>query len=177
MPQKKNIGRMYKSMDRGPYTYLFSKNKRLVWSQERKLKIHQQGNLQKWPDFQYRVQMKAKERGLIVESAVESARVATFRSLTRIMSRSAFGFKIVSRAHHLIRHHKLGTTAGADRLSSGMRKSFSPVYARGIRMEQGGILAQVRCDSLADTIRVKQLLRKKFGPRIPLKLSPSWSKI
>ena len=175
MALKNNMGRMYRRMDRMPYTYIYSKNRRITWSHERKLKVHDQG-AKLFTDLPYVVVLRARTRGVVVEASVEAARVAVYRALTKNFGKLGFSLRVLRRAHHLCRHHKLGTQAGADRLSSGMRQSFSPVYARAVRLEENDGLFQVRIAHENQLALVKQLLTKKCGVRLPLDKYISWSK-
>ena len=80
------------------------------------------GNLQ--GKFAYRVDLCTKEVMQVRDNALESARLATNRTMEKAIGKSGFRLQIRVYPHHVLREHALASGAGADRFSSGMAHSF-----------------------------------------------------
>jgi large subunit ribosomal protein L10e len=90
------------------------------------------GNTKK--KFEKQVDLCSKERIQIRHNALESTRVGVNRRLAKALGNN-YHFKLRVYPHHILRENKALTGAGADRMSSGMKKSFGKAM---------GVSAQVK---------------------------------
>ena len=79
------------------------------------------GNLKK--EFPTKVMLVSKETIQIRHNASESARLCVVRRLNKVLGKN-YHFQIRSYPHHVLRENKMITGAGADRMQTGMQKSF-----------------------------------------------------
>ena len=73
------------------------------------------------------VQLKVKEPIQIRHNAIESARQSSNRVLEKLLGKTEYHMKIRKYPHHFLRENPLASGAGADRMSTGMKKSFGKV--------------------------------------------------
>jgi large subunit ribosomal protein L10e len=78
-----------------------------------------------------------KESCQIRHTALEAARIAANRYISR--TAGSQNYKLVVRVypHHILRENKQATGAGADRVSQGMRKSFGKNVGTAARVKPG----------------------------------------
>jgi large subunit ribosomal protein L10e len=104
------------------------------------------GNLQE--DFPVKLSLLVKEPVQIRHTALEAARVAANRYLLKVLGRTNFYLKLRVYPHHVLRENKQATGAGADRVSSGMRRAFGKAVGTAAQVHPGqriftlGILPQ-----------------------------------
>ncbi|MEI6731613.1 MAG: 50S ribosomal protein L16 [archaeon] len=92
----------------------------------------------------YKVSMVAEQYVQIRDNALEASRML----LHKLMEEKAIGnyfMRISVHPHHLIRENKLGSVAGADRVSTGMTQSFGVVIGRSALVKAGTVLFFVTC--------------------------------
>ncbi len=75
-------------------------------------------------NFEYDLHLISKSSIQIRQEAMESARQASVRKLERGLGKTGFHFKIRKFPFHILRENPLAAGAGADRMSTGMQKSF-----------------------------------------------------
>ncbi len=99
----------------------------------------------------------------IRHNAIESARMTTNRHLERNLAKEFF-FKIRIYPFHVLRENALASGAGADRLSTGMKKSFGKSVGSAARVKEGQVLMEVRVNKDKVKIAKEALARaaKKF---------------
>lgn len=97
---------------------------------------YEMGDLKK--KFGYRIDINSKEAIQVRHNALEAARKSSNRFLEKKAGKLGFKLKIRVFPHHILRENPLATGAGADRMSTGMKKSFGkPVgLAAQVRPEQ-----------------------------------------
>ena len=93
------------------------------------------GNLQ--DDFPVNLTLVVKEPCQIRHTALEAARVAANRYLLKQCGRTGFHLKLRVYPHHVIRENKQATGAGADRVSSGMRRAFGKAVGTAAQVVAG----------------------------------------
>jgi large subunit ribosomal protein L10e len=93
------------------------------------------GNLQE--EFKLKLSLVVKEPCQIRHTALEAARVAANRYLLKQIGRADFHLKLRVYPHHVIRENKQATGAGADRVSSGMRRAFGKAVGTAAQVEAG----------------------------------------
>ncbi|MFH1439198.1 MAG: 50S ribosomal protein L16 [Candidatus Woesearchaeota archaeon] len=98
-------------------------------------------------------------------NGIESARLTCNRYLEKNLGKNGFHFKIRVYPHHIIKENPLATGAGADRMSTGMKKAFGKPI---------GVAAQVRKNQPIFSVGVEKQHKehaKKALERIKYKLS------
>lgn len=88
-------------------------------------------------DFPVRVTLVAEEAVQIRDVALEAARLAAGKYMSKIAGASNFKLKIRIYPHHILREHKMAVGAGADRISQGMRRAFGKPVGRAARVFPG----------------------------------------
>lgn len=95
-------------------------------------------------DFPVTITMKVKEPCQIRHTALEAARIACNRVLSKMAGASNYHMKIRVYPHHVLRENKLATGAGADRISSGMRAAFGKAVGTAARVQSGQAIITIR---------------------------------
>ncbi len=96
-------------------------------------------------EFPIELSLRIKEACQVRHTALEAARVAANRLLTKKAGPTTYHFKLRVYPHNVLREHKMATGAGADRVSGGMRAAFGKAV---------GTAARVSADQVIMTIRV-----------------------
>lgn len=94
-------------------------------------------------DYEVEVALKAKQRILIRDKALESLRINVNRLLQKKVGGNNYYFIIVLHPHHVLRENKMMTGAGADRLQEGMRRAFGKPIGRAAKAEAGQAILKV----------------------------------
>ncbi len=81
-----------------------------------------QGNQHK--EFKYTLYLVSKEALQIRHNAIESARQTANKVLDKKIGKLNYFFKYRIYPHHILRENPLASGAGADRMSTGMKKAF-----------------------------------------------------
>jgi large subunit ribosomal protein L10e len=81
----------------------------------------------------------------IRHNAMEAARMTSNRLLERTIGK-AYHLRIKMYPHHILRENALASGAGADRLSTGMKKSFGKAVGSAARIKFGQTLMELRID-------------------------------
>ncbi|MBU1199005.1 MAG: 50S ribosomal protein L16 [Nanoarchaeota archaeon] len=102
------------------------------------------GNLQK--KFQYTIVVNSKDAIQVRHNAIEAARKTANRVLEKKAGKSGFMLKIRIYPHHILRENPLASGAGADRMSTGMKKSFGKPIGLAAQIKPGQTLFEVNVD-------------------------------
>ena len=100
-----------------------------------RLRQFEMGN--KTATFPVKVTLVAKEAVQIRDTALEAARIAANKFISRRVGSSNYFLKVRIYPHHVIREHKMAVGAGADRISQGMRKAFGKPVGLAARVFPG----------------------------------------
>ncbi len=92
------------------------------------------GTLDKDDSFPVVLSLKVKNRVQVRHTAIEAGRIAANRVLNKLGSEN-YHFKVRAYPHVVLRENKLATGAGADRVSSGMRRAFGKTVGTAARLE------------------------------------------
>ncbi|MHC1635956.1 MAG: 50S ribosomal protein L16 [Candidatus Methanospirareceae archaeon] len=122
-----------------------------------KITIFDMGNLNK--EFPVSLSLIAKEACQIRHNALEAARVSANRYLMKEVGRMNFHLKVRVYPHQVLREHKLAVGAGADRVSSGMRKAFGRAVGTAARVKSGQKVMSVEVDE-HNVEKAKEALRR-----------------
>jgi len=93
-------------------------------------------------DYDFKLELRAKERVQIRHNALEAARVAANKNLSEIGEGNYYLFVKVY-PHIVLRENKMIATAGADRLQEGMRRAFGKPIGLAARVEVDDIILEI----------------------------------
>jgi large subunit ribosomal protein L10e len=100
-------------------------------------------------------------------NAIESARLTCNRYLEKHLGKGAFHFKIRVYPHHVIKENPLATGAGADRMSTGMKKAFGKPIGVAAQIKKGQIVFSVGVEKQYKDIAKHSL--KRITYKLPFK--------
>ena len=109
-------------------------------------------------DYEICVGMITKRSRRISHFTLEAIRITVTRRLQDALGKEGFHLRVRIHPYDTYREHAMMAFAGADRLSSGMRKSFGRPVGRCARVAAGQLLMEVGCDLKAITV-VKEAFR------------------
>ncbi|MBW2967281.1 50S ribosomal protein L16 [Candidatus Woesearchaeota archaeon] len=93
--------------------------------------------------FPYSVQLKSKSHMQVRDNAIEAARQTSNRVLQKKIGKTGWMMKIRPFPHHILRENPLASGAGADRMSTGMKKSFGKPIGIAAQIKEGQIVFQI----------------------------------
>lgn len=128
-------------------------------------RIHQFEMGNKTKEFNTNLWLIAENPVQIRHNALESARVTSNKFLEKNIGSENYFLKILVYPHHVLREHALATGAGADRFSSGMRKSFGKPSGRAAQVNKRQRIIHLKMDKKNISIGRKAL--KRAGYKLP----------
>ena len=112
-------------------------------------------------DFPVEIHLVNVEACQIRHMAIEAARQAVNRYLTKKVGRDNYHFRVRIHPHHVLRENKMMAFAGADRMQDGMRRSFGKPTDRAARVKANSEILTVRINANALHFdEAKEALRK-----------------
>ena len=149
--------------------YRYQKNKPYIKSRycrgvpESKIRIFDVGAKKAPVDlFPFVAHLVSDEKAQVSSEALEAARVAINKHLTKTIGKEAYHIKIRAHPYHVLRANKMLSCAGADRLSSGMRHSYGKPIGVAARVDIGQVLISVRAKDSAEGNVIEAIRRGKF---------------
>ena len=132
----------YRRLER-PYTRISKYKKKAFVKVRPNINIvkYDMGNAKK--KFPYQVQLVSKANVQIRHNALESARQTSNRVLEKTLGKNAYHMKIRTFPHHILRENPLASGAGADRMSTGMKKAFGKAISAAARIKKGQVIMHV----------------------------------
>ncbi|MDR0523135.1 MAG: 50S ribosomal protein L16 [Candidatus Methanoplasma sp.] len=121
------------------------------------------GNLQS--DFQVTLTLKVKNRVQVRHTAIEAGRIAANKLLSGEAGVANYHLKVRAYPHVVLRENKLATGAGADRVSSGMRRAFGKTVGTAARLERNQAIYTVYVP--ADKVTVAKTALWKAAMKLP----------
>ncbi len=115
--------------------------------------------------FPIELTLLGKELCQIRHTALEAARIAANRELSKNAGTQNYHLKIRIYPHNVLRENKQATGAGADRVSDGMRGAFGKCVGTAARVRQNQKLITIRTNK-ASFLVAKDALRKA-GMKLP----------
>lgn len=94
---------------------------------------YEMGNLRQ--EFPVTLTLKVKNRVQIRHTSIEAGRIAANKVLTSQAGVANYHMTVRAFPHVVLRENKLATGAGADRVSSGMRRAFGKTVGTAARLE------------------------------------------
>lgn len=102
------------------------------------------GNKQK--EYPYSVKLFARENVQIRHNALEAGRQTANRAMEARAGKGNFRFNIKIFPHHILRENPLASGAGADRMSTGMKKSFGKAVGVAAQVEMQQVIAEMHVE-------------------------------
>jgi len=149
---------MYRRMER-PYT----RREYMGGVPGSKVVHYDMGNLT--DEFPINLTLIAREPCQIRHTSLEASRVSANRYLMKVVGKDNFHLKLRVYPHHVIRENKQATGAGADRVSSGMRRAFGKAVGTAAQIEAGQSIFTlgIQPQFLADA----KIALKRAGYKLP----------
>jgi large subunit ribosomal protein L10e len=92
--------------------------------------------------YDYVFKLISCERAQIRHNALEAARVSV-NKLATALGEGNYYLSVKAFPHCILRENKVVATAGADRLSEGMRRAFGKAVGLAARVEVGSVLLEL----------------------------------
>lgn len=123
----------------------------------RRINQFDMGNLK--ADFPVILTLRVKNRVQVRHTALEAGRIAANRLMSSEVGVQNYNLKIRAFPHIVLRENKLATGAGADRVSSGMRRAFGKNVGTAARLERDQAIITIRISADKERINTaKQAL-------------------
>ena len=113
----------------------------------------------KFKQFPWRLDLISKSDVQIRDIAMEASRQASNRYLERTVGKTEFLSQIRIYPHHILRENPLASGAGADRMSTGMKKSFGKAIGVAARVKKGQVVYSLHVDE-KNLVKGREALRK-----------------
>jgi len=84
----------------------------------------------------------------IRHTALEAARIAANKHIQKFAGSLGYHLKVRTYPHHVLRENKMATGAGADRVSSGMRRAFGKAIGTAARVKRGQKIMTLRTNTM-----------------------------
>ena len=154
----------YRKLER-PYTRIskFKKKSFIKASPHKRIVKFVSGNTKrKYPVYFH---LHSKRDLQIRDNALEAARMTANRTLETALGQKGFFFQVRKYPHHVLRENPVASGAGADRFSTGMKKSFGKAIGNAIQVKKGDALFTVGVfKSKRETAK---LALQKAGKKLP----------
>lgn len=142
-----------------------------------KIRIYDVGMKKKGVDeFPFCVHLVSWEKENVSSEALEAARIACNKYMTKYAGKDAFHLRVRVHPFHVLRINKMLSCAGADRLQTGMRGAFGKPQGTCARVSIGQVLLSVRCKD-SNSNHAQEALRRakfKFPGRQKIIVSRKW---
>jgi large subunit ribosomal protein L10e len=89
------------------------------------------------------IKLVAKDSLQVRQEALESLRQTTNRFLEKNIGKNQYFFRLRMYPFHVLRENPLASGAGADRMSTGMKKSFGKPIGVAAQIKEGKLCAEV----------------------------------
>lgn len=160
----KRLTRSYKYHDKRSYPYVKKGN--AITRKGREVKdvlFYEQGAKDLKNNFNKGLVAYTNEKVRILSKPLEALR-RKLQKVGKEIGQKAYFFKIFTYPHLICRHHKLiAGVAGADRLSSGMRKSFGKQLTRSTSLLPSGTKIVYFAHNSVNQSKVKTKFKKCFS--------------
>ncbi|MEM3214988.1 MAG: 50S ribosomal protein L16 [Conexivisphaerales archaeon] len=114
-------------------------------------------------DYDYIVRLYSEEKVQVRQNALEASRVAA-NKIIEPLGESAYFLKLVPYPHVILRENKMIATAGADRLSEGMRRAFGKPIGLAARIESNDPILEIyiKKENLDKAKKAMKIARSKL---------------
>ncbi|MFH1589006.1 MAG: 50S ribosomal protein L16 [archaeon] len=124
-----------------------------------KIVKYDMGDLKK--KFEYVVSLTSNASIQLRHNALESARLTSNRLLETKCGKTGFRLKLRVYPHHILRENPLAAGAGADRMSTGMKRSFGKSVGLAAQVKKDQVIMQAFVDETFLDVAKKAVLRAK----------------
>lgn len=107
------------------------------------------------------IHLASWEKENISSEALEAARVAANKFMVKYTGKDNFHLRVRVHPYHALRHNKMLTCAGADRLQTGMRNPYGKPSGTCARVKFGQALISIRCRDGHTSLAYGALCRAK----------------
>ena len=154
----------YRKVER-PYTRISKFRKKSFIRSSPNLKIvrFEMGDPRK--KFNYTLELVSKTDLQIRHDAIESARQTSNRALEKALGKMGYFMKIMIYPFHILRENPLASGAGADRMSTGMKKSFGKAIGAAAQVKKGQKVCIIRVNK--DGLETAKNALKRVSKKIP----------
>ena len=115
-------------------------------------------------EFPHKVFLVSKQKIQVRHNALESARTSVVRRLTKSLGKE-YHMQVRSYPHQVLRENKMIAGAGADRMQTGMQRSFGKAVGLAAQLKVGTPIFSVYCSKEAIPNARKALL--SATPKLP----------
>lgn len=116
-------------------------------------------------EFEVELSLIGLERCQIRHQALEAARVASNRDMTKKAGRQNYHLRVRVKPYHFLRENKMISGAGADRVQDGMRKAWGKVIGSAARIKPNQAIITIRCNR--QHIKAARASLQKAAPKMP----------
>ncbi|MBW2992818.1 50S ribosomal protein L16 [Candidatus Woesearchaeota archaeon] len=115
--------------------------------------------------FPYELTLVSKDNLQIRHNALESARMTSNRALEKYIGKTGWKLKVNVFPHHILRENPLASGAGADRMSTGMKKSFGKSIGTAARIKKGQKIFTIQ--TTKPSLPTAKLALERAGKKLP----------
>lgn len=115
--------------------------------------------------FRYTLFLKSTKDLQIRNLALESGRQCGNRVLEKSAGKTGYRMLVKVFPHHVLRENPLAAGAGADRMSTGMQKSYGKPIGCAARVFENQTVCQVDCDE--NQLEKAKLALRRFNSKLP----------
>ena len=116
-------------------------------------------------EFDVELSLIGLERCQIRNQALEAARIASNRHMTKFVGRQNYHLRVRVKPYHYLRENKMISGAGADRVQDGMRRAWGKVIGSAARVKPRQALITIR--TTPRYIKHAMTSLKKAAPKFP----------
>lgn len=109
--------------------------------------------------FDTKLNLIAKSSLQIRHNAIESARQTSNRCLEKYIGKENYCMVVKMHPHHFLRENPLAAGAGADRMSTGMARSFGKVVGLAAQVKEGKVMIEISVNK-ANINHAREALRR-----------------
>ncbi len=115
--------------------------------------------------YNYTLLLKSRKNIQIRNLALEAGRQCGNRVLEKSAGKTGYRMLVKVYPHHILRENPLASGAGADRMSTGMQKSFGKPIGAAARVFEDQVICQVDCEK--DQLDNAKIALRRFNSKLP----------
>jgi len=112
--------------------------------------------------FPLNFELQIKREGQLRHNCLEAARLTAIRHLEKKIGKTGFYFQLMVYPHHVLRENPLASGAGADRMSTGMQRSFGKTIGLAAQVRKDQAIFKVCTESVSEKIALEALHRASY---------------
>ncbi len=116
-------------------------------------------------EYDYAINLISNQTIQVRSNALEAGRQTCTRLLEKTAGKDGCFLNLRAYPHHILRENPLATGAGADRMSTGMKRSFGKPIGVAAQVREGQIVATLKVNKQHLDSGMKAL--KKFSYKVP----------